>query len=145
MYLTLNGNGGQRTDHLETPLWFICVTGTTGPLLLISVSCIHFFRLKFDGDCKDASPKPKNYWINVKHYLQWQHRVPPPIPHHRVIWMISMEWKLRTKECWRGKLQLIGASIHLNVVFIVCKVIGCSVLAYSQKVNFINMLRQFHI
>ena len=83
-----------------------------------------FFTLKFDDDCKDASEKTKNYWINVKHYLQWQHRVPPPIPHRRVIWMISMEWKLRTKECWRWKLQLIGASIHLNVVFIVCKVIS---------------------
>ena len=49
----------------------------------------------------------------------------------------------------RGVLKMKAAivrSIHqLNVVFRVCKVIGCSVLECSEKVYHINMLRQFHV
>lgn len=43
------------------------------------------------------------------------------------------------------KAAIVRSIYQLNVIFRVCKVIGCSVLECSEKVYPISVLRQFHV
>ena len=53
--------------------------------------------------------------------------------------------KVKDRGVLKMKAAIVRSIYQLNVIFRVCKVIGCSVLECSEKVYPISVLRQFHV
>lgn len=111
---------------LGQTMFLICTMhGNIPPLCLYFLFCFVFI-LKLDDDYKDASQKPQKYWINIKQLTFGSRRTLPPT--------IALQWDVNgfIERRFVGKRMLkmkttIDSSIHhLNVVFTVCKLIGCS-------------------